>query len=107
MVRFNENNEIIKDDEYKPIYNNDWRNSTINEFKDARWLNGMDMSINYNIGVPNKKVVVGHWHTSYGHVRKLKCKTNLTNYKDLEFSNEANFDIYEDDNGIMKRIKRK
>ena len=91
---------VLKDDEYNPIYDEDWRKSDRKKFKEARWTNGISMSINYNIGVPNKKIVIGHWHTSYGHVRKNNNKENLKSYKELEFSSDANFNIYTDKNII-------
>ena len=43
----------------------DWRHASKKCWKDARWLNGMHLAdLGYTI---EKTVVVGHWHTSYGH----------------------------------------
>ncbi len=79
-------------------YKENWRNSSEKEFELSRWLNGIDMSLNYNIGVDNKKIVVGHFHTSYGHVRKEFSNKTLKEYQSLEFKEDANFGIYEDNN---------
>ena len=46
---------------------NDWRNAGHDMWRSARWINGMDMAF-MNI-VPDKTVVCGHWHASYGHAR--------------------------------------
>lgn len=82
-------------------YNPDWRNSTSQKFKEARWINGIEMSIKYNINVPNKKVVIGHFHSSYGNVRKDMPKgLSDSIYKKYEFSNLDYFLPYEDDNII-------
>lgn len=45
----------------------DWRNCDYFDWKnEARWMNGMEM---WSQGVrePNKTIVCGHWHTSWGH----------------------------------------
>ena len=78
-----------------------WRDSTGRSFEESRWTNGIYMSIYHNIGEPNKKIVVGHFHSSYGNVRKA-YGMNLTNfeYRSLEYSNFDFFDIYEDNNII-------
>ena len=49
-------------------YNPDWRNSTYEQWKSARWLNGMAM---WDKGIvePGKTIWCGHWHTSWGHSR--------------------------------------
>jgi len=55
---------------YKPtikIYNPEWRIPTWgDDWKDARWLNGMAMW-QQGIREPDKTIVCGHYHTSYGH----------------------------------------
>ncbi len=56
--------------EYDCSYKEGWRNCSPKEFKTARWINGIKMSINYKIGEPNKRIVIGHIHSSYGNVRK-------------------------------------
>lgn len=60
----------------------DWRNGDWNV---ARWINGMEAA-HYGITVPDKTVVCGHWHTSFGH-----C-----NYENSgsEFGDDADFSPY-------------
>ena len=82
-------------------YRDDWRYSSSRDFMDSRWYNGIELSIKYNIKEPNKKIVVGHFHSSYGNVRKDLGK-NLpeSTYKKYEFSNLDYFKPYEDENVI-------
>lgn len=47
-------------------FNPDWRNAREFDWKEARWLNGMEEWKWYNIKEPNKIIVCGHWHCSYG-----------------------------------------
>lgn len=56
---------VLKDGNLK--YNENWRNEFSN-WQEARWLNGMSM---WKLGIrePNKTIVCGHWHSSYGHAR--------------------------------------
>ena len=110
---------VLRNESYD--YNPHWRNSNNQEFMMARWKNGMEMSILYDIGEENKKIVIGHFHTSYGHIRKeyinknnvdLKLNKNLNSdelfdklllndeLKKFEFDENASFDIYEDKNVI-------
>lgn len=51
----------------KYSYNPEWRNADISEWHDARWFNGMDIACNHRVTEPNKTIVCGHWHVSYGH----------------------------------------
>ena len=61
----------------------------------------MEMSIKYNIGEPNKKIVIGHFHASYGNVRKkLGRGLSKEKYKEYEFSDLDFFKPYVDDNII-------
>jgi len=83
--------------EYRP----DWRNASTSEFKFSRWYNGIELSIKYNIKEPNKKIVIGHFHASYGNVRKeLGKDLPKRTYDQYEFSNFEYFKPYEDDNII-------
>lgn len=52
-------------------YNPDWRNATEQEWEDARWRNGMHMW-QQGIKEPNKTILCGHWHCSWGwsHIRQ-------------------------------------
>jgi serine/threonine protein phosphatase 1 len=53
-------------------FNPEWRYATGYEWEQARWLNGIDMARKGFIE-PNKTIVCGHWHCSYGHyMRALK-----------------------------------
>lgn len=50
-----------------PYYNEncthdpEWRNSSEKKLKNFRWINGMEINMNHNIGEPNKKIVIGHY----------------------------------------------
>ena len=48
-------------------YNPDWRNANEEEWYKARWFNGMELACKYGIIEPDKTIVCGHWHTSWGH----------------------------------------
>ncbi len=48
-------------------YDPNWRNAPLGRWKEARFLNGMDMAVKHRVLVPNKTVVCGHYTTSYGH----------------------------------------
>lgn len=61
----------------------DWREATENEWKKARWYNGIDAS---RTAVERKTVVCGHWHASYGHA--------LYEKKGSEFGPDADFSPY-------------
>lgn len=50
---------------YKLLYNENWRDE-FSDWESARWLNGMSLW-NNNIREPDKTIVCGHWHSSYGH----------------------------------------
>lgn len=47
---------------------NNWREGN---WSSARWENGIEMA-HFKLTVPNKTVVCGHWHTSWGHSRYHK-----------------------------------
>lgn len=44
------------------------------EWAEARWENGISLAIECGVTIPNKTIVCGHWHTSFGHklVGKIK-----------------------------------
>lgn len=50
-------------------YNPNWRSASEVEWNDARWYNGMEEVVKNGNRIPDKTVVVGHWHASYGNVR--------------------------------------
>ncbi len=72
-------------------YRANWRNATKDEWREARWYNGM-LAASMGVIEPGKKIVCGHWHCSYGHSR-LK-------HKGPEFGEGANFSPYKAD-GII------
>lgn len=75
-------------------YYDDWRNSTDEQWRKARWLNGMDCAVKYGVVVPDKTTVCGHWHCSYGHAKLEK------NFVGDEFGPFADFTPFYDD-GII------
>lgn len=82
-------------------YDPEWRNASKEEFKRCRWVNGMERSIYNNIGINGKKIVVGHFHASYGNVRKREDIFQSTfKLRELEFENYDDMNIYEDNNVI-------
>ena len=48
-------------------YNLDWRTAPPEDWRRARWLNGMELACKKHVTEPNKTIVCGHWHASYGH----------------------------------------
>ena len=48
------------------FYKENWRCSTEGEWNNARWTNGMQA---WDLGAkePNKTILCGHWHASWGH----------------------------------------
>lgn len=49
------------------VYYSDWRNSDTFWWRAARWYNGMDLACNHKVIEPEKTIICGHWHTSWGH----------------------------------------
>lgn len=47
-------------------YKEDWRNGDLYDWELARWVNGVELAEKYKIYEPDKQIVVGHWHCSYG-----------------------------------------
>lgn len=75
---------IGKDEkEYVPIA--DWRSASKDMWNKARWINGMEAA-HGGIVEPNKTIVCGHWHCSFGHSRY--------NHDGGEFDNNPNFAPY-------------
>lgn len=48
-------------------YNPKWRRAGVEEWRKARWYNGMELACKRHITESKKTVVCGHFHTSYGH----------------------------------------
>ena len=55
-------------------YNKNWRNANKDDWDFARWYNGM-LAYSQGVKEPNKTIVCGHWHCSYGHA-KIEKKGN-------------------------------
>lgn len=53
-------------------YDPDWREADVDSWRRARWFNGLELASKHHILEPNKTIVCGHWHTSWGH-SKIKC----------------------------------
>ena len=60
-----------------------WRNATEEQWRSARWINGMDAA---QTCMTEKTVVCGHWHASYGHA--------VYEHKGSEFGPGADFSPY-------------
>lgn len=56
-------------------YNPDWRNASKKEWDAARWFNGMELAMLWDVVEKEKEIVCGHWHSSYGHSKfgKTNC----------------------------------
>lgn len=65
----------------KYMFDENWRDASNSSWNTARWFNGMELS-NNGIYIPDKLIVCGHWHTSWGH-----AKLNNTS----EFGDDARF----------------
>ena len=64
-------------------YNPNWRDAEPWEWRRARWFNGMEMNHFHKVRIPDKTVLCGHWHTSYGH--------SVIEGKGEEFGDNADF----------------
>lgn len=51
---------------YKYMYNENWPKANELEWNKARWINGMEAA-HSGVIEPNKTIVCGHWHCSFGH----------------------------------------
>lgn len=55
------------------LYESDWRSQSSEKWNQARWFNGM-AAASKGVIEPDKTIVCGHWHCSYGHsVLEGKC----------------------------------
>ncbi len=71
----------IERERYKPL--EDWRSATLEQWKKARWINGMEAAY-YGIKESGKTIVCGHYHCSFGH---SKYEGKGSQYeKDADFS---------------------
>lgn len=64
-------------------YRADWRDADPEEWRWARWINGMDAAQSCT---EEKTILCGHWHSSYGHRRY--------EHKGSEFGPDADFSPY-------------
>ena len=72
----------------KYTFKPDWRNATDEQWRAARWINGMEAAIFSDVIEYGKTIVCGHWHTSFGHKHiHRKC---------TEFGPDAIFDPFYD-----------
>ena len=69
--------------EYK--YQQNWRDAELTQWEQARWINGMFAASQGTIE-PNKTIVCGHWHASYGHA--------VLEGKGKEFDKQSDFSPY-------------
>ena len=67
------------------IYKENWRELEEVDWNFARWYNGMEAA-RQGVIEPNKTIVCGHWHCSYGHA-KIEGEGS-------EFGEDANFNPY-------------
>ena len=58
------------------------------QWKEARWENGMEMWRNPNCRIPNKTVICGHWHCSWGwsHIDQKYKEFPQPTHEDFELS---------------------
>lgn len=62
----------------------DFRNASKDDWRRARWLNGMDMWLNPDNRLKDKTIICGHWHCSWGwsHIRRKRKEFPQKNRKD-------------------------
>lgn len=75
------------------IYNPLWRQANESDWKESRWLNGMNQWYQ-GIIEPNKTIVCGHWHCSWGwsHIRQKRKEFPNKSRKNWEKSFEPFID---------------
>ena len=86
----------------KPL--EDWRTPDQREWKSARWLNGMEMA-SKGCTLEGKTIFCGHWHCSYGNVRKkypnrTKVEYDKLCWQEVEFVGKDIFEPFVDE-GIV------
>lgn len=67
-----------------------WRTSTNKVWDRVCWLNGMECYF-AGLTIPDKTIVCGHWHTSYGNVRLAFPNKTKAEYSELEFLDKEFF----------------
>ena len=61
----------------KYSFDPNWRKG---DWEKARWFNGIDMAMKKEIIVPDKTIVCGHWHCSYGNYYYGNAKTEFSDF---------------------------
>ena len=76
----------------------EWRNATQEDWNNARWFNGMELAHYHDVVEPDKTIVCGHWHCSWGwsHIKQKRKEFPQKNGSDWEKS----FEPYKE-NGII------
>lgn len=64
-------------------YNPKWREASSDEWSLARWHNGINLACRHKVIIPDKTIICGHWHSSYGH--------SVFNRQGTEWGAHANF----------------
>lgn len=62
-----------------PVYEANWKEKS---FKDAMWVNGMEMW-DKGVRVPGKTVVCGHWHAAWGNEKLHKKDPSEIGYLEI------------------------
>ena len=73
----------IRESEGSFSHRSDWREATSAEWRQARWINGMDAARSCT---EEKTILCGHYHCSYGH--------STYEHKGSEFGPDADFSPY-------------
>lgn len=64
-------------------YAKELKEATNAEWAESRWENGMSLAIEHGVKLPDKTIVCGHWHTSFGHRITGKIKSEFGNDEDF------------------------
>lgn len=67
----------------------DWREADCDAWRQARWVNGQEMALVRGIIEPDKTIVCGHWHCSWGHA--LERGVNPESQYECFYGSDANF----------------
>lgn len=65
-------------------YDPKWREASGLSWENARWYNGIECACSWNVIEPNKTIVCGHYHSSFGHYYYGDCKAEFG--KDADYS---------------------
>ena len=70
----------IPENKWQYSFVENWRESSEEEWKKARWLNGM---VAFKTARDDKTVVCGHWHASFGHCMYGEAAKEFGQYTDF------------------------